>query len=60
MNTRNYDDSIIERWRVEPRWTRFEIDEPTPVEQAPSLWKDLAFASGAALLLWVVAAAMLR
>ena len=60
MSTRNYDEGIIERWRVEPPWGPFELDESSPVEEAPPLWKDLALASVAALVLWIVTAALLR
>jgi hypothetical protein len=60
MKPHNYDESIIEHWRVEPRWRRFEFEDLIPVEQAPPFWKDLAFASVAALVLWVMAFVLVR
>ena len=56
MRTRNYDDSTIDRWRLEPRLRTLEFEEPGPAEQAPPLWKDLTLASVAAALLWAAAA----
>jgi hypothetical protein len=59
VSTPNYDDSTIDRWRLEPRLHRLEFDESSGVEQAPPLWKDLTLASVVAALLWVAAAMML-
>jgi hypothetical protein len=56
MTTRNYDDWTIDRWRLEPRLERFEIEDPPDLDQAPTLWKDLTMASAVALVLWVTAA----
>lgn len=57
MNTRNYDDWTIDRWRLEPRYA-LEFDDSPGVEKAPPLWKDLTLASVVALVLWAVAAAV--
>ena len=56
VGTRNYDDSTIDRWRLEPRLAVFDLDDPQDIEQAPKLWKDLTVASLVALGLWVIAA----
>ena len=56
VSTRNYDDWTIDRWRLEPRLTAFDLDDPQDVEQAPTLWKDLTVASLVALVLWATAA----
>ena len=58
MTTRNYDDWTIDRWRLEPRLERFEIEYPPELDQAPTLWKDLTMASFVALALWLMAAAV--
>jgi hypothetical protein len=58
MNARNYDNWTIERWRVEPRISTLEFDDPASADQAPPLWKDLTLASALALVLWVTAAAI--
>lgn len=58
MRTRNYDDWTIDRWRLEPRFNVFELDDPPEVDHAPTLWKDLTMASLVALALWVIAAAI--
>jgi hypothetical protein len=61
MTVRNQDDWVVERWRVDPRWTALELDEPPVVDPAdapPALWKDLTMASITAALLWVVAVAL--
>jgi hypothetical protein len=55
MRAQNYDESTIERWRLEPRFPSLELDETAPVEDAPPLWKDLALASGVALAVWLAA-----
>jgi len=59
VNTRNYDEWTIERWRLEPRCV-LEFDDPITVEKAPPLWKDLTLASVVALALWIAAAVMFR
>jgi hypothetical protein len=56
MNSRNYDDWTIERWRVEPRISKLEFEDLPSTEQAPPLWKDLALATALAVVLWVAAA----
>ena len=56
----NHDDSTIERWRLEPRFSTLDFDDSFVVEQAPPLWKDLTLASVVALLLWLAAAAIFR
>jgi hypothetical protein len=56
MNSRNYDDWTIERWRLEPRISGLEFEDSTNTEKAPPLWKDLALASVLAALLWIAAA----
>jgi hypothetical protein len=59
VNTRNYDDWTIERWRLEPRHVlKFDDSLGADVEQAPPLWKDLTLASIVALVLWLAAAAV--
>jgi hypothetical protein len=55
VTTRNYDDTI-DRWRLEPRFNTFELEDPPDVGQPPTLWKDLTMASVVALVLWVTAA----
>jgi hypothetical protein len=57
VNSRKYDESTIERWRRPPA---LQLDESPLVEQAPPLWKDLTLACVVALLLWIVAALMVR
>jgi hypothetical protein len=56
MTTRNYDDWTIDRWRLEPRLERFEIEDPPDVDPTPTLWKDLTMASAVALVIWITAA----
>ena len=56
MTTRNYDDYTIDRWRLEPRFNAFELEDPAEGDQAPTLWKDLTMASVVAVVLWVTAA----
>jgi hypothetical protein len=56
--TRHYDDWTIDRWRLEPRLSALDIDDPGGVEPAPPLWKDLALASAVALGLWMAAVAI--
>jgi hypothetical protein len=58
MNSQNYDDRTIERWRLEPRLSGLELEDPESAEQAPPLWKDLTLASVLALVLWLAAAAI--
>ena len=60
VSTRNYDDWTMDRWRLEPRLDAFELEDPSDVEQAPTLWKDLTVAPLVALVLWVVAAIVFR
>lgn len=59
MNSRNYDDWTIERWRLEPRMSGLELEESQTAEQAPPLWKDLTLAAALAVLFWLAAAAIL-
>lgn len=56
MDSRNYDNWTIERWRLEPRMTELEFEDSTGSEQTPPLWKDLSLASAIALVLWITAA----
>ena len=56
VSTRNYDDWTIDRWRLEPRFKGFDLDDPQELEPAPTLWKDLTVASLIALVLWITAA----
>jgi hypothetical protein len=56
MNSRNSDDWIIERWRLEPRMTGLQFEDSPSTDQAPPLWKDLTLASVLAVLLWAAAA----
>ena len=56
MSTPKYDDWTIDRWRLEPRSSAFEMDDPVDAGDAPALWKDLALASVVALVLWLSAA----
>jgi hypothetical protein len=60
VTTRNYEDWTVDRWKVDAKFPALELDEPSSVEQAPPLWKDLTLASLVALGLWVVAAMILR
>jgi hypothetical protein len=60
VTTRNYDEWTIDRWKADANFPSLELDEPSPVDQAPPLWKDLTLASVVALALWVVAALILR
>lgn len=57
VNTRNYDEWTIERWRLEPRYP-LKFDESLGVDKAPPLWKDLSLALIVALVLWLAAAAV--
>ena len=59
MNSRNYDNWTIERWRVEPRISGLEFEDSPATDEAPPLWKDLALASALAVVLWIAAAAIL-
>jgi hypothetical protein len=59
MKARDFEDWTISRWRVEPRVRNLEFDDLSSGEPAPPLWKDLAMASVAAVLLWVLAAALM-
>jgi hypothetical protein len=56
----NYDDWTIDRWRLEPRLTGLEIEDPPASDQAPPLWKDLTLASLIALVLWLTAVVVFR
>jgi hypothetical protein len=58
MNSQNYDDRTVERWRLEPRLSGLELDDWQSAEEAPPLWKDLTLASVLALVLWLAAAAI--
>ena len=58
MNSQNYDDRTIERWRQEPRLSGFELEDSLSAEQATPLWKDLTLASVLAVVLWLAAAAI--
>ena len=58
MNTRNYDEWTVERWRLEPRRV-LEFDDSFAVEKAPPLWKDLTLAAVFVLVLLLAAAAVL-
>ncbi len=60
MRVRTYDEGVIERWRIEPKWGPLEFDEGAPSETAPPLWIDLTVASIAALVFWIVAAVLIR
>jgi hypothetical protein len=60
VTTRNYEDRTIDRWKADARFPSLELDEPSIIEQAPPLWKDLTLASLVALGLWIVAAMILR
>jgi len=56
VSTRNYDDWTIDRWRLEPRFKGFDLDDPQELDPVPTLWKDLTVASLVALVLWITAA----
>ena len=58
VSTRNSDDRTVDRWRLEPRFKAFEIDDPPDVNHAPTLWKDLTLALVVAAVLWITAAAL--
>lgn len=55
MNSRNYENWTIERWRTEPRISGLEFEDSPATEQTPPLWKDLTLASVLAFVLWVTA-----
>lgn len=57
MKTRDIEDLMISRWRLEPRIRGLEFDDLSSGDQAPPLWKDLTLASIVAVLLWIAAAA---
>ena len=58
MRTQNLNDWIIDRWRTQPpRMLDLEVDDAR--DGNPPLWKDIAYASVFALLLWVAAAMLL-
>jgi hypothetical protein len=57
VSSRKYDEWTIERWRQPPA---LQLDESPIVEQSPPLWKDLTLACVVALLLWILAAVMVR
>ena len=56
MSVPHYEDWTIERWRLEPRLQRLEIDDPPGLDVAPPLWKDLTLALAVAAALWITAA----
>ena len=56
MSTPNYDEWTINRWKLEPRLSGFELDDPADAGDAPALWKDLVLAAVVALVLWLSAA----
>lgn len=56
MRSRNSDNWIIERWRLEPRISGLEFQDSPAPDQAPPLWKDLTLASVLAVVLWIAAA----
>jgi hypothetical protein len=56
MNSRNFDNWTIERWRLEPRISGLEFEDSPNAEQAPPLWKDFTLASVLAVVLWGTAA----
>jgi hypothetical protein len=58
VSTRNSDDGTIDRWRLEPRFKAFEIDDPPDLDHAPTLWKDLTLAVVVAAVLWITAVAL--
>lgn len=58
MRTQNLDESTIDKWRTEPRHRMLDI-EVEDRDGNPPLWKDIAYASLLALLLWAVAAVLL-
>lgn len=55
MNTRDYDEWTVERWRLEPRHV-LEFDESS-IDKVPPLWKDLTLAAIFALVLIAAAIA---
>lgn len=59
MKARDFEDWTINRWRLEPRVRGLEFEDLSRGEPAPPLWKDLAMASVAAVLLWALVAALL-
>lgn len=52
---RDADDWTIERWRTETRLRGLDFNDVS-ADPAPPLWKDVALASGVAILLWAAAA----
>jgi len=52
----NYDEWTIDHWRLEPRLTLSEIDDPPEAEVTPAFWKDLTTAALVAVALWIAAA----
>jgi hypothetical protein len=59
VTTRHYDEWTIDRWRLEPRLSGLDLDDPSTVDPAPPLWKDLTLAAVVALGLWIAAMATL-
>jgi hypothetical protein len=59
LRTQNLDDLTIDKWRTEPRRRMLDIEVEDARDGSPPLWKDIAYASVLALLLWAVAAVLL-
>jgi hypothetical protein len=51
-----YKDRTVDRWKIEPKFERLEIDDPPASDIAPPLWKDLTLALAVAAALWMTAA----
>ena len=56
MSIPHYEDWTVERWKLEPKFDRLEIDDPPTSDVAPPLWKDLTLALAVAAALWMTAA----
>jgi hypothetical protein len=52
----HYEDWTVDRWKVEPKFDRLEIDDPPTSDVVPPLWKDLTLALAVAAALWMTAA----
>ena len=57
-STTNYDDWIIDRWRVEPQLKGIRLPVEETDDSSPPLWKDVTLASVGAVLLWGAVAAI--
>jgi len=52
----HYENWTVDRWKLEPKLDRLELDDPPMSDVAPPLWKDLTLALAVAAALWMTAA----